>query len=295
MSAPGEACSVVVAVRRSEHNLDRFIAALAPQVDPGVEVILVDDGPFDQEQPGPAWTRCYHRPGALVPVLWSEGLARATGPVVALTTAGMVPDPDWLSFARRAPGDSLAGVGGAIEPAGGQRRVDWAVYFCRYSPYMLPLADGAALDVPADNATYLTAVLQRYRDLWEDGFWEPAVHRAMRADGFRLGMQADMIVRHAGGPGIREFAHQRALHGQAHGERRPLPPGRGAAARVWLTAPLVPPLMAARAARAVWSKRRHRRQFVVALPLIVWFYSWWAAGELRGRLRAANGGVRWLH
>lgn len=277
-------CSVVLAYRHAEHDIDRCLAALTPQIGPDVELIVADDGASDLPVL-PSWARRVSLPGALVPELWAAGLKAARAPVVVTTAASMMPDQYWVQTARQAPGATFAGVGGAVEPAPSQRLVDWGVYFCRYAPLMLPIKDSASLDVPADNAAYRADVLARYRPLWDDGFWEPAVHAAMRADGYRLTVMPDLIVQHAGGGTARSFARQRYYHGRAHGQRHPAGRASLAIPLALAAAPLVPPLMTLRAARRVAAKHRHLGHFVLALPLIVCFYGCWAAGELVGRLR----------
>jgi hypothetical protein len=178
----------------------------------------------------------------------------------------------------------MAAVGGAIEPAAGQRLVDWAVYFCRYAPYMKPLAGGAEPDIAADNAVYQADILRCYEPLWQEAFSEPFVHQAMRADGHVLALRPDLIVRHVGGGSVRGFARQRYLHGRAFGELRANGQGLLGATVASLSAPLVPLVMTGRAARQVCAKRRYRARFALVLPLLLWFYGWWAAGEVVGRV-----------
>jgi hypothetical protein len=49
---------------------------------------------------------------------------------------------------------------------------------------------------------------------------------------------------------------------------------------------VVPVLLVARTAREVFSRRRCRARFVVALPALLAFDSAWAAGEAVGHLHA---------
>lgn len=276
-------CSVVVAAPRGEGDPRRCLEALEDQRHGRqVEIIVVDHG---GECAYPAGVLRLSSPGGLVPHLWARGLAEATGEVVAITIARLVPDDSWLDQICAGAGSSeFAAVGGAIEPGPGFTMVDWAAYFCRYAPYMLPIAVPEALEVPGDNAAYRREVLVRYRHVWTDGFWEPFVHRAMKADGNRLAVTPELVARVAPGMRNRPFARQRFQHGRAHGRLRAQGRGPGEALRALLSAPLVPALMGTRAARIVWAKRRHRARFVLASPLILWYYAWWAAGELVGRL-----------
>ncbi|HET9052511.1 MAG TPA: hypothetical protein VFO60_12475 [Candidatus Dormibacteraeota bacterium] len=276
------ACTVVVAVRGPGDPRACF-DALERQIGPGDEVIVVDDGTLDG---CPPWARRMSAPGALAPELWALGLADARGPVVALTTSSAAPAPGWLERVRAAGTGSAAAVGGAVEPGDGYSTIDWAVYLCRYAKYMLPFAAHATPDLAGDNVAYRTAVVGAYRHIWQDGFWEPFVHAAMAADGHALTLRPDMVVRMVPGGGAREFSSMRFRHGRHHGLMRSAGLGRGAILAGALTAPLVPPLMTARAGRQVWGRGRLRARFLQALPAILWFYSCWAAGELAGRLQA---------
>lgn len=279
-------CSVIIAGgepgRHRPARLAACLAAVGDQIGPDDDVLVVDHGDADRL---PSWARRVRAEGrSLVPEQWAVGLAEATRPVVALTSASMVPDPGWLDRARAVAAGEKAGTGGAIEPGPALGFWDWAVYFCRYAPYLLPLEPTEALEVAADNAAYRTEVLARYRDHWCDGFWEPFVHRVMRADGHGLAIDPEMVVRLSAGVDPSAFARQRFLHARSHGHHRSLGQPRLAVAAACLTAPAVPPLLTARIVRRVWAKRRYRGRLAVSLAAVVWFSAWWAAGELAGRL-----------
>lgn len=253
-----------------------------------MQVVVVDGG---EPAAYPSWVEREVSGGSLVPELWAAGLARATGEVIALTSAGMVPDPGWVARIREVGRGPAAVVGGVIEPSTGLGLVDWAVYFCRYAPYMRPLPEASGrLEPAADNAVYQSDVLAGYRAHWQGAFWEPFVHRAMAAEGHRLVVVDDLVVRHAPGTSAMAFVRQRYFHGRAHGELRSVGMARGAILAASCSAPLVPLVMAARAGRLVASKRRCRLWFLLSLPLMLVFSTSWAVGELVGRLRAVR---RW--
>lgn len=287
-------CTVVIACPRPGPDPDACLDALADQVRPGDEVLVVVTEDEDEgEGPGagplpPGARRVVRRPGSLAPELWAAGLAEANGRVVALTSAAMVPDPGWIDHARSVAARTVGGVGGAIEAGEHLGARDWAYYFCRYAPYAPPLPADAGLEVPADNAAYPTAVLEAYRDRWADGFWEPFVHAAMRADGHELVMDPGLVVRLSAGAAT-AFSRQRYEHGRMHGRLRSSGMRRGAVAAAALTAPAVPFLLTARIGRQVWPKRRLRARAVAVIPLVLWFTSCWALGELVGRLDVLMG------
>lgn len=278
--------SVVVGSRRAEHDPGACLAALEVQLTDDVEVIVVDDG---GDASYPSWVRRIERPGGLVPELWSSGVAEAAGQVVALLSGGVVPTPGWLDAVRSTLAGGDVAVGGPVEPGPGLATVDWAVYFCRYGPYLRPLAS-SGIQPAGDNAVYRADVLGQYRHVWSEGFWEPFVHAAMVADGHSLGMRPDMCVTLA--PGVRAgvFSRQRFEHGRSYGMQRSIGSSMAVVLGGVATAPVVPFLMTGRAGRLVITKRRYRAKFLAALPATLWFYSWWAAGEAVGRLHAITRG-----
>ena len=282
-----DSLSIVIGAAAGERSASACLDALADQLDADVEVIVATGEPWCDTGDRPA--RTVEVADGLVPDLWAEGIAHASGDIVALLASTADPAGDWVERTRAAHRRGLTVVGGPIEAGDGLSIVDWGVYFCRYSGYMMPLAADATLEVPGDNASYVREVLRRYQERYANGFWEPFVHAALHADGHRFGFEPGRVVRHAAGGSGRRFARQRLAHGRSHGRHR----SRGVpAARVLVgvaSTPLVPVVMTARVARTVMSKHRHRRRFAIALPFVFWFYCCWACGELLGRLDALRG------
>ena len=52
-------------------------------------------------------------------------------------------------------------MGGAVEN-GKDGLVNWAVYFCEYTPYMNPVAEGETHDLPGNNIAYKRPHLLRH-------------------------------------------------------------------------------------------------------------------------------------
>jgi hypothetical protein len=228
------------------------------------------------------------KPEALVPVLWSEGIAQSRGRIVALTISPMLPASDWLETIRTQHRSHDA-VGGAIDPGTGLRLRDWAEYFCRYAREMLPFAAHECVDLPGDNASYKRALLERTREIHADGFWEPDVHRELARDSVTLWHSPDMVVRQGRSAGAAAFVRQRLKHGRAYGHQRgerfgPLRNAAGVAG-----APIVPALMTLRTFRELARRRRHRTRALAALPFMLLFNCAWAVGEGRGHLETLLG------
>lgn len=281
----GPTISVVVASTGPGSALEACLESLAGQMPAhGVEVVVVA-GAADAGLAGRPDVRIVPvAAGGLVPELWAAGIRATSGDVVALTTAHCVPAKDWLAAIAAAHDSPVAAAGGAIEPDDGGRPLDWAIYFCRYSCYMLPLPAGAVVDLAADNASYRRAELERVQDAWREGFWESPVHEELRRRGRALVLDPSIVVHHRPSFSVGGFLRQRLLHGQ-HYARRRIRGAPGRRALYLAAAPVIPLVLAARIARAVLGKRRHRLALLRAAPLLLLFLLAWTLGEALGYLR----------
>jgi hypothetical protein len=278
---------VVIGSHAGEGALASCLSALEPQRD-GAEVIVCEAAPASQAlRERFSWAAFVAAPGSLVPELWGEGIRRSRGAIVALTNSTMVPAGDWLEtlHEEHALHDVVAG---AIEPDERLRVRDWGEYLCRYAQDMLPFEARETPDLPGDNASYKRELLERTSDLYEDGFWEPVVHRRLAAEGASLWHSPRLVVRQARSAGARAFAIQRLRHGRAHGRQRGAHFGFGRNLAGVLGAPLVVPLLSLRILRRAAAHGR-LRPALQALPLVVLYNAAWAAGEARGHLDALRG------
>jgi hypothetical protein len=293
VTGPRPALSVVVAHPEPSRGVDATLAPLVAQAAPaGVEVLLVAGGDGVAELVRtrfPAVAVVPGRPSALVPELWATGIRASRGEVVALTTTHCVPGDEWLARIGEAHRAAVAAVGGAIECEGTAGIVGWAVYFCRYSAYMPPLREGPVAELAADNASYKRADLDRCAESWRQGFWEPAVHAALRHARRPLWLAPSVLVRHWPAFRIGGFARQRFRHGRQFGGARVARHGPGRRALYVVLSPAVPGLLLARIARNVLVRRRHRVRLLLALPLVALFVGAWSCGELMGYLRGPAG------
>jgi hypothetical protein len=275
--------SVVVGSTGAAGALERCLVALEGQLG-GVEVIVCEPAPRPESlRERFPFVRWHVREGALVPELWRDGIRLTHGALVALTISPMTPAGDWVDSLRRALAANDA-VGGAIEPAPGLGLVDGAEYLSRYGRDMLPFPPGASLDLAGDNAGYRRTRLEEVAGSWQDGFWEPEVHRALAARGAELRHDPTVVVHMGSSAGFRAFLRQRLVHGRAFGRGRG---GSGAvnAARI-ARAAAVPVVLLARTARETFGRRRLRARLVISLPVLVAFDVAWAAGEALGHLDA---------
>lgn len=190
--------SVVVASHNARASVRECLTALLTQrADTRAEIVLVDnstDGTAELVRKEFSSVEMLHAPpSTLIPQLWAMGIRRSSGDIVALTTAHCVPQQDWLRRIQEAHQDSVVAVGGAIENDPSASVMDWAVYFCRYSHYMLSFPSGLVSEIPGDNASYKRAVIERFPQTWQGGFWEPAVHAELRRAGFSLLLSPSIV------------------------------------------------------------------------------------------------------
>lgn len=286
--------SVIVAAPDAGPNLRECLSALAPQLPPAeMEIVVVDGSERERveqlirEFPSARFLRV-SAPNS-VPGLWSAGIAAAQGGIVALTIENCVPAPDWARRVLTAHSSPWPAVGGAIEIGPKASLVDWAVYFCRYSSYMLPFSPRFLDDLPGDNCSYKREGLDQVRGLMSDGFWETFIHYEMRSHGEKLLSDPLPVVTYHGGISAWTFFRRRYIHGRYFSARR----GRDftPAQRLMraVASPVIPLLLLNRITGRVWRNGRHRSKYLAALPLVICFLLAWAAGEGLGYVTGPTG------
>lgn len=273
------ALSIVIAVKDGADNVPALLDAIKSR-GPETEVILCTAG--QRTTAGGDVSEIAFPDHTLVPMLWSEGIKRARGKAVALTTAQFVPDPQWIYHLQAADLDRWAGVGGAIDNDPGSSARNWAIFFLRYSAFAPPLSAGETEEIAADNAIYDRAAIMENPDLLKEGFWEPSFHRRFRAAGRKLSIDPELLVVHHGTVRAASFARQRYLHGISYGTERAERSGAGRKLAFLLASPIVPFVLLGRIVSRIANKPKYRSKLVPAFPWLVWFTLAWAAGEALG-------------
>ncbi len=252
------------------------------------ELIVVDGSKDDtpDQVAGPGLAKLIRMPaGTLTPRLWSEGYRHARGRVVAFTTGHCLVGPAWGRAMLSALDDGATGAGGPLRLAREARPLDWAVFFLRYSKFT-PEQMGSGPtsgEIAGDNAAYRREALDRHAATLADGFWEIDFHRLVRADGGSLVVVPDAAAEFGRSFPLRTILSHRFAHGSQLGASRV----RGGARRWWqivLAAPLVPCVLAGRAASRLGRSSRDRLRFVASLPWFLLLASSWALGEAAGAL-----------
>ncbi len=218
-----------------------------------------------------------------IPKLRHLGVCEAHGKIVAILEDHGQVSKQWAASILKAHEGPWAAVGGAVEN-GKRGLVNWAVYFCEYTPYMKPVPEGEAADLPGNNIAYKRPHLMRHAHVLADGKWESWINDRLRADGVALASTNSVVVHHIktfrlGYFLVQRFHFARSYAGMRRGDQSPLKRliyGGGSM--------VLPMLLMARVTRTVLSKRRHLGHFLITSPLVALFLSVGAVGEMVGYL-----------
>lgn len=282
--------TVVVASLEARHTiaacLDRLETACAGLAH---EILVIDasaDRTLDAVRGRGGATQMFELPvGTLAPALWSAGIARARGRVVALTTGHCLVTPTWASALVAAIDGGAAAAGGPFRVAQGTGPTDWAVFYLRYSAFLPAVMGAGRIDgeLAGDNAAYRHADLMRHPDVYAHGFWELDMHRVIRAEGGWLAAVPEAVCEFGRSFPFLVVARHRFAHGQHSGASRAGQRIRPAW-QIVAGAPLVPVVLAVRAAGRV-TRDGGSWRFWAALPWFLTLASCWAAGEAVGAWR----------
>jgi hypothetical protein len=277
--------SIVIAAWPDATGLSNCLSALEAQRDEQTEVIAaLTINPLAELVTRFAWVQWLDpTPDALIPNLWSKGMAAASGEIVAITIAHFVAAFDWLEQIRQAHRrlDS-AGIGGPIDPPRGGSAVDWATYFLRYSNYFKYEQEQIVTDIPGDNASYKREVIAAHWESISEGFWEPEFHRLLLVAGQSLTFVPGIRVTQRASFGIRRFCAQRLSHGRHFGRDRMRDKSWMFRLASLVAAPLIPVMLLRKIVRRLTRKRSYLGPFLASLPVMLLFIVSWALGEAWG-------------
>jgi hypothetical protein len=280
--------SVVVATTDAERTIEACLSALKIACTRMCAEILVVDSSSDRTlervaRACPDAVTIPVRSGALVPELWARGIVASRAEVVALTTGQCLVSPTWARSLVSAFTPGIGAAGGGFTLASDAGPADWAVFFLRYSAFVAERWRAGVVvngEIAGDNAAYRRSDVVAI-DGHSQAFWDVDVHRVLRRRGLSLVAVDRAVVAVSKGPAPLDVVRHRFAHGREYGAWRVRTRSAGRA-RVSVAAPLVPVVLAWRAARRVVPLRSHRARFFAALPWFLLFASAWAFGEAIG-------------
>jgi glycosyltransferase involved in cell wall biosynthesis len=281
--------SVVIASVNGRPYIEECLDALLRQTgDVAYEVLVVDccdDDTRDAIRGFPDPVRLIEVDGRpSIPKLRAVGVQQARGRMIAILEDHCIVCTGWIEVIAGAYERGVRALGGAVENGSPRRIVDWAVFFCEYARFMLPVPIGEVDAITGNNSAYAREVFESLGPQLEKEEWEWFWHAAMRAHGVTFHCDPALLVSHKKEFGFGYFLAQRYHHSRSFTAMRmeaASPLRRLAYAAM---TPLLPPLLMVRIARTVWPKHRKRREFVLAIPFIAIFLLSGAWGEAMGAL-----------
>lgn len=219
----------------------------------------------------------------------AEGIKAARGRLIALVEDRGIPADDWLaSIVALQEKTGAAAVGGCVDN-GNDTAWHWAIHFCDFGRYMAPVPTGEAEFLTSTNICYRADSLRALRPLYEERFYEPPVHSALRAAGHRMILSdrprtVQYRPRIPNSELLGEWFHWSRYYARSRcGE---LSLGK----RVFRAAvtPLLPVVLFLRHYGNQRRKTIHLRNFWRAAPLIFLIVSAWALGELIGYVQGPD-------
>jgi len=297
VTAATPALSVVVVSLNGPHLLRQALTALAPQMDEGVQVLVVHSWTehatgLVAEFPFAEWVVA--APRTTVPMMRRLGMHASRGRLVALIEDDCVVSADWCRTAVRVhEGTAAVAIGGAVEPGPYRRSRDWAVYFCEFGRFMPPLPTRETTDLAGNNVVYRRDALEALPKKPE-GFYDAFVHPAWAREGRLLRSDGSLVVRQVNSWPRQALTSMPFHHGRAFAGMRLANARRSLRLAAGLLAPFLPLLAVTRIIGIVVGRGRHRASFVQALPWIVLFSACWSLGECAGYLSGpGDSAMRW--
>lgn len=294
--------SVIVTIVGGKIPVQRCLGRLVPQIeDRPIEVIV----PYDSTASGIAdlkrqfpqvrfWdmgvVKTDGKPGTqqaaheIFDRRTAAGLNAARGDILALLQDYGAPDPDWCEQILAAHRQPYAVVGGAVEHEG-KGSLNWAVYFLDFGRFQLPLREGPSEYLTDVNVSYKRAALESVRELWAERYKEVTINWALGRKGLVLWQRPQIVVRQdRGNLSFYPLINERYSWGRLFGciRTREISP----LMRLFyvLFSPGIPLVLLARTARKVFTGKRCRGRFLLALPYFCAVTFFWCLGEFVGYL-----------
>jgi hypothetical protein len=218
-----------------------------------------------------------------IPALRHLGVVRARGDLVAILEDHGEVDHDWASALLEAHRGPWGAVGGVVEN-GREGLVNWAAFFCEYTPYMGPVHEGESTDLPGNNIAYKRPHLLRHAHELEQGRWESWINDKLRVDGVPIASTNKAVVRHIKPFRLGHFLVQRFHFARSYAGMRRVDQSLSKRLIYGVGSLALPALLLLRVTRTALAKKRHLGKFAASVPLIAVFYTVGAAGEMIGYL-----------
>ncbi len=218
-----------------------------------------------------------------IPALRHLGVMRAKGDLVAILEDHGEVDETWAAALIEAHEGPWGAVGGVVEN-GREGLINWAAFFCEYTPYMGPVLEGESTDLPGNNIAYKRPHLLRHAHELEQGRWESWINDKIRLDGVPIASTNKAIVRHIKPFRLGHFLVQRFHFARSYAGMRRVDQSMLKRVIYGFGSLALPALLLLRVTKTALAKNRNLGHFAASIPLIALFYTVGAAGEMIGYL-----------
>jgi glycosyltransferase involved in cell wall biosynthesis len=223
-----------------------------------------------------------------IPAMRAAGMRAATGDFLVVTEDHCIAPENWFEEIRKAHAAGFAVVGGAVENGATARLIDWAVFLCEYSGFMLPIHDGEANFVAGNNVSYARAVIEPIDESIKRDFWEYFLQAEMKRKNVRFFSSPAITVSHKKEFGFFYFLSQRFHYSRSFAAMRREKSNLWQQLFYVAYAPVSPFHLTWRVVKNVFRKKRHRKELILSFPLLAIFMCSYAVGELAGQLFGAG-------
>lgn len=219
-----------------------------------------------------------------IPELRALGIVQARGEIITIIEDHCIPRKDWYLQILKAHKSCYAVIGGAVENGSVDRIVDWAVYLCEYSGVMPPIPYGEVEGIAGNNVSYKRWVLEKMGEIVKRNYWDFFLHEEMKKAELRFLSVPDIVVCHKKEFRFLYFLNQRFQYSRSFaGMRNAGVPFLKRMVYI-LSSPLLPFLLLSRISLQILKKKRHMKEFLLSLPLLMIFMISYASGEFVGYL-----------
>ncbi len=282
--------SIVIAAHNAEQVIAVCLTALAQQIDPQLDEIIVADSSSDGT-PGivnaslPTSRLIHFDEPLTIPQLRGRGIAASKGEIVAILDPYSIVSAGWaqevVKVHRERPN---AIIGGTVdlhnEEHGGI--FDWALYINEYGMFMSPAPEGEMEILPGSNISYKRNVLFDGETPRHSEFWKTFINKNTESAGSALWLAPAIHVGLWKPIPFLDFLLSRYDHGRCFAGMRSQHASVVERFYRAVTAPVLPFVFLYRWGKRYWSRKRRRKEFLLTLPLQFLLFGNWALGEFLG-------------
>jgi len=282
--------SVVIATHNVKQVIGTCLTALAQQIDPQLDEIIIADS-SDDGTPGEVTAtlpecRLIHFDEPLtIPQLRGHGIAASMGEIIAILDPYSIVNSGWVDELLKAHRERPNPViGGTVDlyNENSQGLLAWAQYINEYGMFMSPAPEGEIEILPGSNISYKRHVLFDGKTPLYPEFWKTFINWKTETTGSALWLAPNIQVRLWKPIPFLDFLRTRIDHGRCFGAMRSEQASTIERFLRAATTHLLPFIFLQRWGRRFWDRRRRRREFLLTLPLQFLLFGNWALGEFAG-------------